>query len=414
MPTVELLDHQIEFCDSLAPYPAIVGGLGSGKTRAGQMRLLLAMLQDPGINTLYAMPTYDLLRMRAIPGFEEDLQSLGLDYHLNKSEWSINVPGLGSTIYFRSYDNPQRLIAFEVAHSIADELDTLPKDKAELVWRKISERTRQKCKGPNTIGVVTTPDQGVSGFIYEKWAKKRQAGYEIIRASTTANHFLPYGYVQQIRDNYDPVLADLYLNGEFVSLSQNKVYHFYNRGRHHTSRTITPNDIEVHVGLDFNIGGTCATTWVIDNNEPHAVDEFISHDTYDFCNNLASRYGGKRVIVYPDASGKAGRTNATQSDIGIIEQAGFVVYAPKSNPPVRERINSVNALLAHDRIKVNADKCPELAFALESQGYDQKGEPEKFNDHPAIDDWVDCSGYFIHQRFPVIKPATPINVGWAT
>lgn len=413
MLTIELLDHQIDFCDSKAAHPAICGGLGSGKTRAGQMRLLLLMIADHGINTLFTMPTYDLLRLRAIPGFEEDLQELGLDYTLNKSEWAIYVPALGGSIFFRSYDNPQRLIAFEVAHSICDELDTVPKEKAAFVWRKVSERTRQPCKGINTIGVVTTPDQGVTGFVYEKWEKKKQKGYELIKASTRANHFLPDGYIEQIKSNYDPILADLYLEGEFVSLSQNKVYHFYDRVAHYTDRTIQESDKTLHIGLDFNIGGTCATVWVIEREQPIAVDEFVSHDTYDFINNVTKRYPDKRLIVYPDASGRAGRTNATLSDIGIIEQAGYRVDAPKANPGVRERINGVNALFAHNRIQINSDKCPELAFALESQGYTDKGEPEKYSEHPAIDDWVDASGYFLNRKWPIRKPVTKLNVGWA-
>lgn len=413
MATVELLDHQIEFCDSLAQYPAIIGGLGSGKTRAGQMRLLLLMMDDPGINTLYTMPTYDLLRLRAMPGFEEDLQALGLDYVVRKNEWAIYIPALNGSVFFRSYDRPERLVAFEVAHSICDELDTVNRDKASLVWRKISERTRQESKVPNSIGVVTTPDQGVTGFIYEKWAKKKQPGYEIIKASTLANHFLPPAYVEQIRSNYDPILADLYLEGEFVSLSDKKVYHFYDRVKHYTDRVLSDRDSHIHVSIDFNVGGCCSQVWVIEGNKPKAVDEFVSHDTYDFCNQLAKRYPGRKITVYPDASGRARKTNAAASDIDLIQQAGYLVNAPPANPAIRERINAVNGLLAHGMIEVNSDMCPELAFALESQGYDDKGDPEKFKDHPAIDDWCDSAGYFIHRMFPVAKPTTPMNIGWA-
>lgn len=412
MADIALLDHQIDFCDSKSPYPAICGGLGSGKSRAGTMRLILLMLDDPGANTLYTMPTYDLLRLRAIPGFEDDLTAIGLDYTLNKSEWSISIPALGSSVYFRSYDNPNRMIAFECAHSICDELDTLTKEKAELVWRKVSERTRQSSRQQNSIAVVTTPDQGVTGFVYEKWEKKKQPGYELIKASTRANPFLPDSYIDQILSNYDPVLADLYLNGEFVSLSQNKVYHFFDRSEHHSSRVITDKDKELHVGLDFNIGGCCAVTCVIDDGDPIAVDEFISHDTYDVVNNIASRYKDKRVIVYPDASGQSSRTNASQSDIDILNDAGLVVRVDAKNPAVRDRINAMNGLFSHDRFLVNTDKCPELAFALESQGYTDKGEPEKYNDHPAIDDWCDCTGYFVANRYPISKPLTNINVSW--
>ena len=126
---VPLTRPQRDFVLSAKPHPAIVAGLGAGKSRAATMRLLLLMLGNPGINTLYMMPTYDLLKLRAIPGFVDDLNMLGLPHSLNKSDYSITIAGLG-TVYFRSYDNPNRLIAFEVAHSVADELDVLSKEQA--------------------------------------------------------------------------------------------------------------------------------------------------------------------------------------------------------------------------------------------------------------------------------------------
>lgn len=405
-----LTEPQEDFAFCPEPFPAMCGGLGSGKTQAGIARLALKMVQEPGLNCAYYMPTYDLLRLRAMPGAEEMLSGLGLTNTPNRAEYSINIHGYGSII-FRSYDRPERIVAYEVAHSIVDELDTLPKDKAAFVWRKVSERNRQTCKGANTIGNVTTPDQGYSGFTYEKWEKKRQPGYELIKAPTISNPFLPDGYIEQIRANYDPILADMYLNGEFVSLHQNKVYHFFNRNRHHTDRVIKPGE-RLHIGLDFNIGGCCSDVFVIENNSAVAVDEFVSHDTRDFCNNL-TRYKGHNLTVYPDASGSANRTNASQSDIGIIMAAGFNVDAPKANPAVRDRINAFNSLLAHDRFKVNTDKCPELTNSLETQGYDKKNEPEKYDTHPAIDDWVDNAGYFINRRFPVVKPVIFTGIGSA-
>lgn len=387
----------------------MVGGLGSGKSRAGTMRLLMLMMEDAGANCAYYMPTYDLLKLRAMPGVEEDLNMLGLQYKVNKSEYLIDIAGLGFII-FRSYDRPERIVAYETAHSIVDEIDTLPKDKAALVWRKISERNRQKRKRPNTIGVVTTPDQGVNGFVYEKWGKLKQEGYALYRASTYSNPFLPDGYIDQIKANYDPILAELYLNGEFVSLSQNKVYHYFKRTEHHTDRAIRPDDQYLFISADFNIGGCCCVVSVIDGGYPIAVDEFVAHDTYDMANMIASRYAGKKIRLYPDASGRARSTNATMSDVAILEQAGYPIDAPEMNPAVRDRINSVNALLSHGNLKVNTDKCPNLTHALETQGYTDKGEPEKYNDHPAVDDWVDSFGYFINRRWPVRKPIIDASI----
>lgn len=415
--SVDLTVPQSAFARSKSPHPALVGGLGSGKSRAATIRLVLLMaenMQKTGkpVDTLMAMPTYDLLNLRAMPGVEEDLQAIGVPYTTNRSSYSISTP-MG-TVLFRSYDRPERIVAFEVGHAIADELDTLPIEKAGLVWRKINERVRSKCYRPNSIGVVTTPDQGINGFVFDKWVKRQQKGYELIKASTHSNPYLPDGYIDQIRANYDPQLVEMYLDGEFVSLSQNKVYHCYERAKHHVSREIVESDSVLHVGLDFNIGGTCAVVFVIDVGDPVAVDEFVSHDTYDFCINVIKRYGAwRRIVVYPDASGKSGRTNSSRSDVAIIEDAGFSVDAPNANPAIRDRVNSVNGLLAHNRLKVNSDKCPNLAYALESQGYGKDAMPEKFNTHPAIDDWNDSAGYFIHRRYPIMKPVINAPIGFS-
>jgi hypothetical protein len=406
---IALTRPQREFVFSKSAHPAIVGGLGSGKSAAGTMRLILLLLGDTGADGAYYMPTYDLIKLRAIVGVENDLERIGINYTTNRSDYSIQLHGYGKII-FRSYDRPERIIAYEVAHSICDELDTLGMEKASFVWRKISERNRQKRDKPNTIGLVTTPDQGINGFVYDRWVRRKQEGYELIKASTYSNPYLPDGYAAQILSNYDSVLAELYLHGEFVSLNANKIYHFYERKRHGSARILSDRDT-IHIGLDFNIGGCCAVVFVADGDNITAVDEFISHDTQDFINNLA-RYNNPEITIYPDASGNSNRTNASESDVMMIRRSGFTVKHRAANPAVRDRINAVNGLLSHNRLFINHAKCPNLATALESQGYTERGEPEKFNTHPAIDDWNDSLGYCLSFLHPIRidRPKLEINV----
>jgi len=408
---IPLLKAQRQFIKSKAPFPAISGGLGSGKTEAGVLRHVSLMLSDVGINMLIGMPTYDLLKLRAMPCTEEVLAKLGLAFTVNKSDFAILVHGYG-TIFFRSYDRPERWVSFEVAHTLLDELDTLPIDKAEVVWRKSSERTRQKCKGINTIAAVTSPDQGINGFIGTKWGGNENTaledGYELIFADTRDNHYLPDGYVDQIMQNYDSLLAEIYISGRLVSLNRDKVYHYFERARHHIDRFICDKDKVLHIGVDFNIGGCCAVVYVIDAGEPVAVDEFVSYDTQDFVSNVADRYEGKRIVCYPDASGKNNTTNASASDVAIIKHAGIQCDIANKNPFVRDRVNSVNAKLSNNTFKINTDTCQNLTLALESQGYDNSGEPEKFKTHPAMDDWIDGMGYFMHRRYAIKRPTSRI------
>ncbi len=412
---LSLTKPQEQFVFSKAKYPAIVGGLGSGKTKGGLARLICLMVQNPSTNGAYYMPTYDLLRLRALIGLEEELEQLGLSFKTNRSEYTVLIEGYGSVI-LRSYDRPERIVAYEVAHSIVDELDTLPKDKASLVWRKVTERNRQDCTHicGNTLGCVTTPDQGYSGFVYQKWVKSKQKGYEIIKAPTLSNPFLPEGYAQQITDNYDPILADMYLKGEFVSLSSNKVYHFFKREKHHTHRLLTDNDKFIQVGIDFNVGGCCGVVSVIEDNNPITVDEFISYDTRDFVARLEKyKRADRKITVFPDASGQSSSTNATSSDIDIIRQGGYAIDCPRANPHIRDRVNAVNGLLSHGRWLVNTDQCPHLTDALESQGYDIRGQPEKFNTHPSLDDWVDAAGYYINRKWSLGRPVVVTDIGMA-
>jgi len=390
------------------------GGFGSGKSEGIIIRLVTLMEQDPGISVGHYFPSYKLAKRRGLSGVQAYLKRLGYEYILNKSDLTITIPALAMGVYYLdTYHDPDSIVSYEIAHGGVDELETLIMDRAEHAWRKISERVRQKTNHHcgNTLAVASTTDQGVKGFCYQKWGNGENIdkGYHYIKAGTDSNKFLPPGYVEQIAKNYDSVMADAFIYGGWVSFTANKVYHFFSRAKHHTNREITDTDTFLHVGLDFNIGGTCATVWIIENNQPKAVDEFVSHDTYDFINNLV-RYNGKKIIVYPDASGRSGSTNATLSDIGLIESAGYQVDAPLANPAVRDRINAMNAMFSHDRIMINTDKCPQLTHALESQGYNVKGDPEKYDTHPAIDDWLDGSGYFINRKYPVTKPAIDLNI----
>jgi len=108
---IPLTEPQRRFVCSENKYPAICGGLGSGKSAAGTMRLILLLLADKGANGAYYMPIYDLLRLRAIPGIETDLDRIGIGYTTNKSDYSISLHNGYGKIIFRSYDNPERIVA---------------------------------------------------------------------------------------------------------------------------------------------------------------------------------------------------------------------------------------------------------------------------------------------------------------
>jgi len=401
---VQITEPQLEFTQSEHAHPSFFAGLGAGKSEAATIRLVSLLQEDMGGAVAHYFPSYKLAKRRGLSGVQSYLKKMGYLYAVNKSDLTITIPALNDAVYYLdTYHDPDSIVSYEIAHAVIDELDTLNFENAEHAWRKINERIRLKTKHKcgNTLAVVSTTDQGKAGFCFKKWGYGENVddGFHYITAGTGSNPFLPAGYVEQISKSYDPIMLEAMVNGGWVNFTANKIYHFYNKERHKSTRTIQKGD-HLHIGLDFNVGGTCATVFVIDGDIVTAVDEFVSHDTQDFINNL-TRFNTLDITIYPDASGNSNKTNAAESDIAMIRRAEWTVKHKATNPAVRDRINAFNGLLSHDRLKVNADKCPELVAALESQGYNDKGEPEKYTTHPAIDDWNDCAGYFIAYKFPI-------------
>jgi hypothetical protein len=132
-----------------------------------------------------------------------------------------------------------------------------------------------------------------------------------------------------------------------------------------------------------------------------AVDEIISYDTKAVIANLQSRYKNNRIEIFPDASGANRKTNASDTDIALLNQAGFGVYSNSANPSIKDRVNIVNNMFDKGLLLVNTNKCPRLTEALEQQAYDERGDPEKSNSHPAHDDFTDSLGYCISYKFPI-------------
>lgn len=402
---VRLSDPQYEFISAAEQFPAMVAGFGAGKTHAAVYRAIARKLQYPGQNVAYYLPTYDLVRNIGFPRFSELLDGLKVFHKINKTDADVSIGKGGDwgRVIFRTMDTPERIIGYEVADSLVDELDTLPMEKAREVWNKILGRNRQKKpdRSLNTVAVATTPEG--FRFVYERWQRNPARGYRIIKASTHSNaKNLPAGYIESLRDRYPSNLLAAYLDGEFVNLTSGSVYPNFDRRRHHTTEEVAENDA-LHIGMDFNVQHMAAVIFVMRDGAPHAVLEYTDVlDTPAMIALIKSRHPGHKVFVYPDASGNNRKSNgASQSDIALLKQAGFTVCVNPANPAVKDRVLSVNKLLKVEGVGINVDTCPALVEGLEKQAYDKNGEPDKT---AGLDHVIDAAGYFIAYKFPIVKP----------
>lgn len=420
-----LTPPQWDFLQLDCKHPAFVAGFGTGKSQTLAVAAAIDACEG-GPDSLVAVlePTYDLCRTIAVPRIQLILSELGIRAKYNKSDNVIYTShgGVGDFI-FRSMDNPSRLVGWESFSAHLDELDTLKKENAKAVWMAMIGRTRQTVKefSPmdwlpssrpmNRVSAYCTPEG--FNFLYGRWAKDKEraqkAGYGMIQAASMSNPFLPKGYLDSLRASYDPQRFKAYAEGRFVNLNGGSIYHKYDRKLNGCDTKIIPGE-PLTLGQDFNVGKMATVIyvdrWGEHGEELHAVAEIKDGiDTPDTIAKIQERFGSHEIHIYPDASGRnTSSKDASVSDIGLLEGAGFMVHTHSTNPRVRDRIIAVNTMICngegHRRLKVNEKACPTFADCLEQQIYAKNGEPDKDG---GKDHMNDAGGYPIAYRFPIIR-----------
>lgn len=396
---IPVLKHQIEFINSNYMHTGLVGGFGSGKSKAGTLKTIEKKKSYPGVNVAYYLPTYSLIKDIAFPNFKEVLDQMEIPYILNETDKEFRSP-LGKII-LRSMDKPDTIVGYEVGYSLIDEADILSTIKMRKVMVKIAARNRKPLPdgAPNCIDMVSTPE-GFK-FLYQFFVKDKKDNRHLIKAKTADNPYLPASYIDMLMDIYTEQELQAYLNGEFTNLTSGTVYHAFDRNVNHSDRMLEAKDTTLHVGMDFNITNMSATIRVLDysTNGPitTAVDEVTkAYDTADMISIIKERYPKKRIIVYPDASGNA-RNTAGDSDIKLLKKAGFKVKVGKTNPSVRDRITSVNASFKNGKgittNYINTNTCPHLTEAYEQLPY-KNGAPDK---ESGFDHITDADGYCVYE-----------------
>lgn len=417
---------QSEFLSSTTPFRGFVGGYRSGKTFVGCVRIWQLASKYPGIKLGYFAPTYPHIRDIFYDTIQEVAESYGAligcncTVKINKSEHRVAmfINGIQyATVKCKSMDQPYAIVGFDISHALVDEIDCMKKDKADAAWKKIVARMSSvRDDYPvNTVDFTTTPE----GFnwMYDFFVKQlrdkpeMKQFYSLVKASTKQNaKNLPSDYIEKLYATYPANLVEAYVNGEFVNLKSGTVYNQYS-DKNLSNETVNDDD-RLMIGMDFNVSQMAAVVFVKRGNQVHAVDEFSKlYDTKDMIENIQMRYPKRKIVVYPDASGKNRKTNgADETDISLLEDAGFSVYAHDANPRVKGRINSVNAMFCNAkgerRLFVNKDKCPETHDCLQQQIYNDKGEPDKKS---GKDHQNDAFGYPIVFEYPVNKPEIPVT-----
>ena len=383
----------------------VSAGYGAGKTRALCAKAVSLALANQGFIGCVMEPTGPLIRDIWQNDFEDFLEAYSVPYSFRASplpEYVLHLPGGDTKILCRSFENWTRIIGLNLAWVLADEIDTVAPSIAAKAFPKILGRLRSG--NVRQFGAASTPEG--YRWMWQTFASEQAAGRadrRLIKMRTADNPHLPPDFIERLQANYDPSLLLAYLDGEFVNLTTGQVYDRFNRAVHVVPCEWDELEAEtILLGVDFNVGLMSGVLAVRRGRELHVFDEVAgAHDTDALAQEVRRRYPHARILGYPDASGTARSTNSSRSDVAILQSYDISNMAPKANPPVRDRVASVQALLENgkgERRLFIDPRCKRLIECLELQSYDDKGEPDK---QAGFDHMVDALGYICHRCFEV-------------
>jgi hypothetical protein len=399
----DLHPGQLAFVDdSNTQILGISAGYGAGKTRALCAKAVMLAAVNQGFIGAVMEPTGPLIRDIWQNDFENFLEAYEIPYTFMASplpEYMLHLPGGDTKILCRSFENWSRIIGLNLAWVLADEIDTVTPSIANKAFPKILGRLR--AGNVRQFGAASTPE----GFRWmwttfgSEQAKDRQ-DRKLIKMRSADNPHLPPDFIERLEANYDPNLLKAYLDGEFVNLTTGTVYDRFDRTKHVISSVPDTDREPLRIGVDFNVGNMSAIIGVKLANNLLVIDEISgAHDTDALAQQIKARYPTRRIYIYPDASGGNRSTNATQTDIQILESYGMSNQSPRANPPVRDRVAAVQALLENGKGQVRlqvSHTCKRLIECLELQCYTEKGDPDKDAGH---DHMNDALGYLIWREF---------------
>ena len=423
-----LIDHAVQLAlvaavPSGIRFPVVPAGRRSGKTERFKRFLSKQAMTSP--NELYfaAAPTHD----QAKKIFWDDLKLMTFSSthakRPSESERKIFLPN-GTEIHVIGLDKPQRIEGIPWTGGGIDEIADIKADAWESnILPALNTVTPLRPDYRAWCWLLGVPD-GLNHYYDMAMYAKGSTDPDWGLFHWMSADILP----QDVIDSAMRQMSKQQFRQEFEAsfeTVEGRVYPDFDRSLNGTDMTIEKADmiiakangvngaqeVALHVGMDFNVNKMSAVVHVIIDGKPYAVDELMGlRDTPAMVVAIMDRFPGRRVMIYPDASGDHADTRrAGETDISLLE-AEFIVIADAANPRIRNRVNSVAAMImsaAGDRrYRVNADMCPATVDALERQLWGKDGKPDKAHDkdHPN-----DALGYFIYSRYPIADKGSSVS-----
>jgi phage terminase large subunit len=383
-------------------FRVVVAGRRFGKTFLS-IRELCYHAKEPNKDVWYLAPTYKMARGIVWKKLKNKLADLNWIQKTNETELSIILRN-GSTITLKGADNYDSLRGVGLDFIVLDEFADISPD----AWYEVLRPTLSDKQGRALF--IGTP-KGIGNWAYEIYQNtledpKAWSSYSF--TTIEGGNVLEEEIESARRDLDERTFRQEYL-ATFETFS-GRIYYAFDRAANVRKYEGNTPDV-IYVGMDFNIDPMSAVVAVRSGDTLHIIDEvrLFSSNTKEMVDEIKQRFPKSKVWVYPDPAGSQRKTSAGgMTDITILQNAGFVVKAPRAHTPVRDRINAVNSRLCDStgirRLFIDG-KCKYTIEGLERQTYREgSSQPDKDSGYDHMNDAV---GYMIDYLFPVRRDVDP-------
>ena len=440
MKQIEYRDHwyQRAVMGNLKDILFLGAGVGAGKTEVGSMWVLNKVKsQLPDQLAVIAANTYTQLFDSTLRKIYMNWKKWGVTFYpreIPKGHQPFSLFIWNGTHYVeilcRSLEAYKQWSGQELAWVWLDEVWQTSKAAIDLALARLRDDRNSMLLQMLLTTTLDEPDT----WMYSMFVENVDMAIMDIFYATTYDNIdnLPPGYIDRLKRVYTQELFDRMVLAKWVSLSKGLIYSKFSRIKHEgnwINRSTNENEVFFDENLpivwawDFNIGDGKPMSSALGQikkgsfnghgrPEIHWFDEIVieSTDTNDILDEFESRKyltllknDKYKVEIFGDASGRARDSRSKSTDYSIMRDRGYRNQCvPRKNPPIRERHNTVNALLENAegdiRMKIHP-QCKTILKGLEI-GRLRKGaeylEEETYWQHITT-----AVGYYACEKLPI-------------
>jgi len=391
-------------------FRVVVAGRRFGKTFLA-IRELAYHARLPDQEVIYVAPTYKMAKNIVWRKLKNRLTDLRWVQKYNETELKLELKN-GSSISLKGADNYDSLRGTGNHFIVLDEFADIDPE----AWYETLRPTLSDTGGKALF--IGTP-KGIGNWSYEIYQNSLEdpQSWSSWQFTTVEGGNVPESEILQAqRDLDERTFRQEYL-ATFETYS-GRIYYAFDRAHNVQVYNNRIPDV-LYIGMDFNIDPMSAVIAVRKGDSLHVIDEIrmFSSNTQEAVDEIKSRYPSSKIWCYPDPASRQRKTSAGGvTDMLILQNAGWVVKAPRVHTQIRDRINAVNSRLCDStgiRHLFVDPKCKYTIEALERHVYKEgTSQPDKDSGY---DHMNDALGYMIDYLFPVrrdLDPALTIPQRW--